>query len=86
MLLLFSTLVFVWRWGTMLTGLIAAVIAALALSFLFMEPVGSFGISNAGDQLLLILFLLISVVGCRFISGQKTRTLGDFQGPTLLRP
>ncbi len=55
------------RLAGIVVGLLASVVSAILLSLLFLTPVGSLRISSPSDQLLLALFLLSSLLGCRLI-------------------
>jgi K+-sensing histidine kinase KdpD len=70
MLLLLSTVLLIAGAGTMLMGLAAAGIAAAAICFLFLNPIGSFRITDNQDLLTLALFLLLSIVGSRLVAGR----------------
>lgn len=55
-------------------GLAASAVAALALSVLYLPPIGSLLVVRANDQLLLALFLLSGILGSRIIGPLPKRT------------
>jgi K+-sensing histidine kinase KdpD len=64
------------RLAGIVVGLCASVVSAILLSHLFLPPVGSLRISRPSDQLLLALFLLSSLLGCRVIGKARSLTEG----------
>ena len=71
LLLLLSVLVIA-RLGGFRYGIVASVIAALLLSFLFLPPIGSLWVIGSDDQLTLTLFLLSTIVGSGLVGGKKS--------------
>jgi hypothetical protein len=72
MLLFLSALLLIARHAAMLTNLVASGFATLLLSIV-LPPMWSLRVARAEDQLALILFLLVSIVGCRMVRGETIR-------------
>jgi K+-sensing histidine kinase KdpD len=60
-----------------LTNLIASGVGALALTLLYMPPVGSIHIALLQDRVSLALFIIVSIAGYPLVSARKTAKLNE---------
>lgn len=52
-------------------GMAASLVAVVLLDFLFLPPIGSVRVSDPGDRLTLLLFLVTAVAGSRLVGGRR---------------
>lgn len=71
MLLLLLAILAIAKFEGLLNGLIATVIAAIALIVWFFPPLGSLMVKSSSDRLALALFLLLATLGSRLIGGRE---------------
>jgi K+-sensing histidine kinase KdpD len=85
MAVLVATILFASRYSGWLTNLTASGVGALALSLLYLPPVGSIHIALLQDQISLLVFIVISIAGYPLVSARKTAKLGEVRVESSFR-